>query len=161
MSGVVRVTKAAIAIGQGNFSFRVPLGNEGKEIQNMVKAFNDMVVKIELLMKELKDVTNNIAHDLRSPLTRIRGIVETTVSENQNNNEYKEMAGIVIEECDRLIVMINTMLEIAEMERQEKIARWRTDGYTEEEIRLKSMDKKEYLDSNKQSLHEKLDEFNS
>lgn len=116
MSGVVRVTKAAVTIGQGNFSFRVPLGNEGKEIQNMVMAFNDMVVKIELLMKELKDVTNNIAHDLRSPLTRIRGIVETTVSGDQDNNEYKEMAGIVIEECDRLVVMINTMLEIAEMD---------------------------------------------
>jgi signal transduction histidine kinase len=116
MSGVVRVTKAAIAIGKGNFSFRVPLGNEGIEIQNMVKAFNDMVAKIELLMKELKDVTNNIAHDLRSPLTRIRGIVETTISGNQNIDEFREMAGIVIEECDRLIVMINTMLEIAEMD---------------------------------------------
>jgi signal transduction histidine kinase len=116
MSGVVRVTKAAIAIGKGNFSFRVPLGNEGNEIHNMVKAFNDMVTKIELLMKELKDVTNNIAHDLRSPLTRIRGIVETTIGGNQNIDEYREMAGIVIEECDRLIVMINTMLEIAEMD---------------------------------------------
>ena len=55
MSGVVRVTKAAVTIGQGNFSFRVPLGNEGKEIQNMVMALYDMVVIIELLMKELKD----------------------------------------------------------------------------------------------------------
>jgi signal transduction histidine kinase len=116
MSGVLRVTKAAKTIGQGHFSFRVPLGHEGVEIQNMVEAFNDMAVKIELLMKELKDVTNNIAHDLRSPLTRIRGIVETTMNGKQEIDEYRDIAGIVIEECDRLIVMINTMLEIAEMD---------------------------------------------
>jgi signal transduction histidine kinase len=116
MSGVVRVTKAADAIGKGNFSLRVPLGNEGSEIQNMVTAFNGMVEKIEMLMKELKDVTNNIAHDLRSPLTRIRGIVETTISGDQEIHEYKEMGGIVVEECDRLIALITTMLEIAEMD---------------------------------------------
>jgi signal transduction histidine kinase len=116
MSGVVRVTKAAAAIGKGNFSHRVPLGGEGTEIQNMVRAFNEMAVKIDTLMNELKDVTNNIVHDLRSPLTRIRGIIETTIDGKQDIREYREMSGIIMEECDRLIGMINTMLEIAEMD---------------------------------------------
>ena len=116
MSGVDRVTKAALSIGKGNFTYRVPLGNEGMEIQSMARAFNDMADRIEDYIRDLKEITNNIAHDLRSPLTRIRGTIETTMSGTQNITEYRETAGLVIDECDRLIGMINTMLEIAEMD---------------------------------------------
>jgi signal transduction histidine kinase len=116
MSGVDRVTKAALSIGKGNFTHRVPLGNEGMEIQSMARAFNDMADRIEDYLRDLKEITNNIAHDLRSPLTRIRGTIETTMSGTQNITEYRETAGLVIYECDRLIGMINTMLEIAEMD---------------------------------------------
>jgi signal transduction histidine kinase len=116
MSGVDRVTKAALTIGKGNFTHRVPLGNEGMEIQSMARAFNDMADRIEDYLRDLKEITNNIAHDLRSPPTRIRGTIETTLSGTQNITEYRETAGLVIYECDLLIGMINTMPEIAEMD---------------------------------------------
>jgi len=61
--------------------------------------------RIEELMQSLKDVTNNIAHDLRTPITRIRGMAET---------DYQQSQGAIIEECDRLVGVINTMLAIAE-----------------------------------------------
>jgi heavy metal sensor kinase len=113
MSGVERVTQTAMGIGKTDLASRVPLGNEGEEINNLARAFNDMLGRVQGLVTELKDVTNNIAHDLRSPITSIRGIAETTITGKQDIDDYREMAGIVIEESDRLVAMINVMLEIA------------------------------------------------
>lgn len=114
MRGVERIRHIANRVSQGDFSHRVVLGNDGEEIENLARTFNQMQEKIQVLIHELQDVTNNIAHDLRSPLTRIRGLVETTLTGKQNIAEYQEMAGSVIEECDKLTGMVNTMLEIAE-----------------------------------------------
>ena len=113
MSGVERVTQTAIRIGKGDLSRRVPPGKEGQEIDNLAQAFNDMLERIKNLIDELEDVTNSIAHDLRSPITSIRGIAETTLTGGQTMEAYREMAGTVVEESDKLVEMINTMLEIA------------------------------------------------
>lgn len=114
MSGVERITKAAMRIGKHDLKERVPLGNEGQEIDELAFAFNEMLERIEALVKELKEVTDHVAHDLRSPITRIRGIAETTLIGEQDLNAYREMAATVIEESDRLVEMINTMLEISQ-----------------------------------------------
>jgi len=114
MAGVQRVTQTATQIGQGDLARRVPPGNEGAEIEQLARAFNDMLGRIQSLVAELKDVTNNIAHDLRSPITRLRGIAETTLTGPADMAAYREMAGAVVEESDRLVEMINTMLEIAQ-----------------------------------------------
>lgn len=114
MRGVEGVTKTAVRIGRGDFTHRVPLAGKGLEIDNLSRAFNDMLERIQALVEEIKGVTDNIAHDLRSPITRIRGIAETTLTGEQRTDDYRQMAGIVIEECDRMVHMINTMLEIAQ-----------------------------------------------
>jgi signal transduction histidine kinase len=54
-------------------STRVPLGSEGEEIENLAVTFNSMLDRIESLISDLRDVTDDIAHELRGPLTRIRG----------------------------------------------------------------------------------------
>ena len=113
MSGVKRVTQTAVRIGRSDLTHRVPVGREGLEIHNLALAFNNMLERIQSLVTELKEVTNNIAHDLRSPITRIRGIAETTLTGRQKLDGYREMTSTVIEECDRLVGMINTMLDIA------------------------------------------------
>ncbi|MDW7646428.1 MAG: HAMP domain-containing sensor histidine kinase [Desulfuromonadales bacterium] len=114
MKGVERIRQTADRIGQGDFSHRVELEKDGEEIENLGRAFNQMQDRIQVLIGELKDVTNNIAHDLRSPLTRIRGLAETTLTGKQELAEYRNMAGTIIEESDRMVGMVNTMLEIAE-----------------------------------------------
>ncbi|HPG38880.1 MAG TPA: HAMP domain-containing sensor histidine kinase [bacterium] len=116
MNGVTRVTNTATSIGQGNLQYRVPLGREGVEVENLAIAFNTMLDKINSLFLELKQVTNNIAHDLRSPITGIRGMAETTATRNSTADDYKLTLGMIVEECDQLIAMVNTMLDIAELE---------------------------------------------
>ncbi len=112
MAGVQRVTTTATQIRQGDLSRRVPLRNEGIEIDNLARAFNEMLDSIEAVVQELREVTDNIAHDLRSPVTRMRGIAETTLTGNPDLRDFQEMAATMVEESDRLIEMINTMLEI-------------------------------------------------
>lgn len=116
MSGVRRVTQTAMSIDKGELGRRVSAGFHGHEIVEMAGAFNRMLDRIEALIKELGDTTNNIAHDLRSPITRIRGLAETTLASNPSNKELHEMGAETIRECDRLIEMINTMLEIAQID---------------------------------------------
>lgn len=116
MAGVERVRKAAVSIGQGDFSRRVVPGGEGEEIDNLVFAFNDMIARTQKLIMELKSVSDNIAHDLRTPLTRIRGTIEVAMDGNPETEELKEIACGTVEECDRLLLMINTMLEITQTE---------------------------------------------
>jgi len=115
MKGVRRVTTTARNIGQDGIDHRVELGHEGEEIEDLAETFNHMLDRIEQLMMGLKDVTNNIAHDLRTPLTRIRGLAESTLGKKDIEG-YQESTGIIVEECDRLNQMINTMLEIAEVD---------------------------------------------
>ncbi len=114
MSGVQRVTGIVSQIGGADLDRRVPLKDEGLEIDELAKAFNKMLERIQSLVNELKEVTNNIAHDMRSPITRIRGIAETTLTGEQDITSYRDMTIEVIEESDRLITLINTMLEIAQ-----------------------------------------------
>ncbi len=116
MAGVQRVTQTAMSIDKGELGRRVGAGFHGHEIAEMAGAFNLMLDRIEALVKELGDTTNNIAHDLRSPITRIRGLAETTLASNPSNKELHDMGAETIRECDRLIEMINTMLEIAQID---------------------------------------------
>ncbi len=75
-----------------------------------------MLDRIQILLRSMKEINDNIAHDLRSPLARIRGIAEMTLVSDKPTGAYREMAVSTIEECDSLIEMINTMLDITEAE---------------------------------------------
>ncbi len=114
LAGVQRVKETADQISRGNLSQVISFHDQTEEVNDLISSINRMQSKIQTLIKELQDVTNNIAHDLRSPVTRIRGLTETTLSGGQSLEEYQSMSGAVIEECDSLVGMINTMLEIAE-----------------------------------------------
>ena len=115
MAGVGRVTKAAETIMAGDFSHRVPSMKEGVEIEQLAGSFNRMLDHIQVLVQGLRDITSNVAHDLRTPITRIRTNLETA-DWSCSAPEHIEVAGEVIEECDRLVALINVMLEICEAE---------------------------------------------
>ena len=116
LGGVEAVTKTAVEISKGTMAKRVSVKKHSHEIDHLANAFNDMLDRIQLLIRGMREMNNNVAHDLRSPLTGIRGIAEMVLTKNSSTDDYKEMAISTIEECDKLIEIVNTILDITETE---------------------------------------------
>ena len=116
MSGVRAVTRTARRISEGVLDERVPVTSKSSEIDELAHTFNQMLDRIETLVAEIREMSDNIAHDLKSPLTRIRGSAEIALTTGRGMIEFEDMAASTIEECDRLLDMINTMLTISKTE---------------------------------------------
>ncbi len=116
VKGIKEVSRVASEIEKGKLDRRVSVSAQGNEITQLVNTFNAMLDRIRALITEIKEMTDNIAHDLRSPLARIRAISELALSNNNTPHEFKSAASDTIEECDRLLQMINSTLDVAEAE---------------------------------------------
>jgi len=111
-AAVRRFSTAAREIeASGDYSKRLHPTGEGIELDRLAESFNSMTAKTERLISEIKTISENIAHDLRTPLTRIRGKAELALYASD-----PELAGFVAEECGNMLEMINTILEITEAE---------------------------------------------
>jgi signal transduction histidine kinase len=109
---VKRVTNTAVAISSTSMANRVPVTGSNDEIDKLARAFNEMLDRIGLLVKGLGEITDNVAHDLKLPLTRIRIIAESLLKTHPADETANQFAADIMEESDRLIEMINTTLEI-------------------------------------------------
>lgn len=110
------VTQTARSISAGDWSSRVPVSGRADELDDLAKAFNEMIVKVAQLLTQIRRVSDDIAHDLRTPITRIRGTAEAVLNTSNKNDEQLAPLGEILQECDQLDYMINTMLQIARME---------------------------------------------
>jgi len=113
LAGVQTVTATARRIAAGSMEERVPVKKRGDEIDQLAITFNAMLDRIGGLVTGIRDMSDNVAHDLKGPVTRIRGLAEVTLTTGHTLEEYEKMAGSTIEECDRLLDMINTLLLIS------------------------------------------------
>jgi len=116
---VEQVRRTALGISEGELDRRIELAGSGQELSDLASGFNAMLDRIQLLLGEMRDVSNHIAHDLRTPVSRIRIVAET--SQAEIHGSYKEQASAqsealatIVEESEQLGDMINTMLEIAQ-----------------------------------------------
>ena len=116
LKGVEDVTATARLISQGDLEKRVPVKGREDEIDQLAITFNLMLDKIQSLITGIKEMSDNIAHDLRSPIARIRGVAEVSLTTDASKEDLQDTAGSTIEECDRLLYMINTMLFISKTE---------------------------------------------
>ena len=116
VSGVEVITNTARKISAGVLEERVPVKDTGDEIDLLSRTFNEMLDRIQSLVREVKEMSDNIAHDLKGPITRIRGAAEVTLTTSHSMGEYENTTASIIEECDRLLGMINTMLMISKTE---------------------------------------------
>ncbi|MGE5255569.1 MAG: HAMP domain-containing protein, partial [Hyphomicrobiales bacterium] len=116
LGGVENVTRTARRIADGSLNERVPVKRAEDEIDQLAVTFNQMLDRIQGLVNGIKEMTDNIAHDLKSPITRIRGQAEIVLTSGSGIGEYEAMAASAIEESDRLLEMINTMLFISRTE---------------------------------------------
>ena len=113
---VEAVTRTARQISESSLKERVPVKKYQDEIDQLAITFNQMLDRIQTLVTGIREMSDNIAHDLKSPITRIRGISEVSLTTGASENEYENMAASTVEECDRLLDMINTMLVISKTE---------------------------------------------
>ena len=114
MLGHVReITEAASRIGQSDLSSRVPSTRSNDEIGHLARTLNHMLDRIENSVHQLHTITDSLAHDLRSPLTAIRGKLETVLS-NEVRVDQAEPIVSAIDELDRLTEFLNTSLDVAE-----------------------------------------------
>jgi heavy metal sensor kinase len=116
LTQVEEVTQTARGISATDLGRRVPLKGQADEIDRLATTFNDMLDRIQTLVAEMKEMTENIAHDLRSSITRIRGMAEMALTTGKSIDEYESAAASTVEDCDRLLEMINTMLYISQTE---------------------------------------------
>jgi signal transduction histidine kinase len=116
LSGVVQLTRTAKAVADGALKERVPVKGRQDEIDRLAMTFNTMLDRISALIQGMKETNDSIAHDLRSPVTRMRGVAEAALTSESSSEAHRVLAGDIIEQCDRLLGMINTVLDISEAE---------------------------------------------
>ena len=100
----------------GDLSGRLPVGRSGDELDRLAENLNAMLERIEALMVGLKEVSDNIAHDLKTPLTRLRNRAEEALAKSGSEAEYRTALERTIEESDSLIRTFNALLMIARAE---------------------------------------------
>jgi len=100
----------------GDLSGRLPVGRSGDELDRLAGNLNAMLERIEALMTGLKEVSDNIAHDLKTPLTRMRNRAEEALASSGSEAEYRAALERTIEESDGLIRTFNALLMIARAE---------------------------------------------
>jgi signal transduction histidine kinase len=103
-------------IMEGDLSGRLPVNGSGDELDRLAQSLNLMLARIEQLMAGLREVSDNIAHDLKTPLSRLRNRVEAALREPYGEPVYREALDRTIEEADGLIKTFNALLSIARIE---------------------------------------------
>ena len=110
---VSEITEAASRIGQSDLSSRVPDTRGKDEIGHLARTLNHMLDRIESTVHQLHTITDSLAHDLRSPLTAIRGKLETALASDVLEDHAESIVS-AIDELDRLTEFLNTSLDVAE-----------------------------------------------
>lgn len=118
--GVLRrlqnVTDTADTIMTGDLSQRIPEEHGKDEFDALAGKLNAMLERIEQLIKATREVTENVAHDLRNPLTRLRGRAEMALMKRDDTTRQRQALQKAIEETDGIVATLNAILSIAQIE---------------------------------------------
>jgi len=114
----VRELNAAVRtiVDTGRTDARLQTGNTAGELRDLVAAFNAMLGRIDALIQTLKGTLDNVAHDLRTPLSRLRGIAEIALQNDSSPQALRDALADCIEESERVATLLNTIMDITEVE---------------------------------------------
>ncbi len=104
------------SVSTGRMDARVPTSHTRDELDELVILFNSMLEKIETLIKGMHGALDAVAHDLRTPLARLRGTAEMALRSEEGQDESREALADCVEEADRILTMLNTLMDISEAE---------------------------------------------
>ncbi len=110
------LSAAARAVGAGRLSRRIPLSGRDDELDQLAGHLNAMLERIEQLLTGLRQVTDNVAHDLRGPLSRLRNRMDVTLLEARTADEYREAIERASDDLQGIIRTFNSLLQIAQAE---------------------------------------------
>jgi signal transduction histidine kinase len=110
------MTETAGTIMQGDLHERLPVAGTGDELDRLAVNLNAMLERIEALMHGLKEVSDNIAHDLKTPLTRLHNRCEEALRTAADESQYRAALESTLEESEALIRTFNALLMIARAE---------------------------------------------
>jgi len=110
------MTETTRKIMDGDLAGRLPVAGTGDELDRLATNLNAMLERIEALMHGLKEVSDNIAHDLKTPLTRLRNRCEEALRLAEDESQYRAALESTIEESEALIRTFNALLMIARAE---------------------------------------------
>ena len=112
--GMIRHT--VLEIEAGDLSRRIPVSDSADEFSRLNQELNHLLDQIQRLMLGVQDVSNGIAHDLRTPLGRIRNLLEESLRPGTSREKLTERASTAIDAIDELIIVFDKLLQIAEAE---------------------------------------------
>lgn len=101
-------------VNTGEMGARVPSKRIADELGELVMLFNSMLERIERLIEVIKESLDNVAHDLRTPMARLRGLTENALASNLGIEECRETLSDCMEESERIIKMLNALMDISE-----------------------------------------------
>jgi signal transduction histidine kinase len=114
----IRQLTAALSriVKTGRTDERVPVPRHDDAINELTMLFNAMLDRIEGLVTGMRGALDNVSHDLRTPLARLRGSAEMALASPPDLDRYREALADCVEEADRVLVMLNTLMDISEAE---------------------------------------------
>lgn len=110
------MTETTRQIMAGDLGGRLRIAGTGDELDRLAQNLNEMLERIGELMRGMREVSDNIAHDLKTPLTRLRNKADEALRSARSPDELKTALEAVIEESDNLIRIFNALLMIARLE---------------------------------------------
>ena len=122
MRRIDAITRTCQAIIAGRFNDRIPLRGSGDELDSLSVAINNMLDRISTLLDNLRQVSSDVAHDLRTPLTHLRNRLEEARQKSVTADDYAAVVTHAIEDTDHLLVIFAALLRISQIESGSRLA---------------------------------------